>query len=84
MTGSHPPLMVGILVFHMFICKYHMAFEMSTLAFHNQIKSQILRFFDLKNVSGHSFVTLTGMFLYVSALYFGIQRITTDFTAGLS
>ena len=30
------------------------------------------------------FVTLMGMFLYVSALYFGILRITMDFTAGLS
>ena len=76
--------MVGILVFHTFISKYHMTFEMSTVAFHDWIKSQILKFFDSKNISGYSFVTLIGMFLCVSALYFGILRITMDFTAGLS
>ena len=61
-----------------------MAFEISTLAFHDRIQGQILRFFDSKNASGYPFVTLIGMFLYVSTLYFGILRITMDFTAGLS
>ena len=61
-----------------------MAFEMSIIVFHDQIKWHILRFFSLKNVSGYSSVTLIGMFLYVSNLYFGILRITVDFTAGLA
>ena len=61
-----------------------MAFEMSTVAFHDHILRNILRFFDSKNVSGYSSVTLIGMFLYVSNLYFGILRITMDFTAGLA
>ena len=59
-----------------------MAFE--TVAFLLWILGQILGFFNSKNVSGYSFVTLIGMFLYVSTFYFGILRITMDFTAGLS
>ena len=61
-----------------------MAFEMSTIAFHDHILWNILRFFNPKNVSGYSFVTLIGMFLCVSNLYFGILRITMDFTARLA
>ena len=61
-----------------------MAFEMSTIAFHDQIKWHILGFLDLKNVSGYSSVTLIGMFEYDSDLYLGILRITMDFTAGLA
>ena len=44
----------------------------------------ILRFFDPKNVSGYSSVTLIGMFVYDSNLYLGILRIIMDFTARLA
>ena len=40
--GSHPHEWKGFLFFHKFICKYHMAFKMSTIAFHDVIQWQIL------------------------------------------
>ena len=39
-----------------------MAFEMSTIAFHDEVYWQNLRFFDSKNVSGYCFVTLIKMY----------------------
>ena len=35
--GSHLHQWKGFLFFHTVICKYHMAFEMSTVSFHDQI-----------------------------------------------
>ena len=60
-----------------------MAFEMSTVAFHNQIKWHILAFLDPKNILGYTSFTFIGIFGYDSDFYLGILRITMDFTAGL-